>query len=114
MTEGTVEYQVSRDAHECHTPGWRERRKLDLGFGSVWRCRCGIAWKWSGFENGSWWDRILEAESDPASPDLLDGVDMSDVYVPKDATELAHLSILAERIEANRRDPSQMVRRRRQ
>lgn len=36
---------VERGRHLCDRPGWRSRRKLGLGIGSIIECSCGQQWE---------------------------------------------------------------------
>lgn len=65
---GTVVHHVSRNrGHLCSPPGWRERRKLDLGRGSVWKCDCGKQWRWGT----SQWSRGASWESYRPEPETM-------------------------------------------
>lgn len=53
-----VVVRVARDRHQCSPPGWRQRRKVNLDFGSVWQCACSQQWKWDFNYAGEFWERV--------------------------------------------------------
>lgn len=55
MSDGVVLHRVALDRHQCRKPGSEQRKELNLDFGSIWQCPCGVAWKLTKVFGASEW-----------------------------------------------------------
>lgn len=50
--------RVALDRHRCLLPGWWQRRRLNIDYGSVVECPCGRQWKWSYNWADAYWQSV--------------------------------------------------------
>lgn len=62
-TRISIVERKTRYPHVCKLPGWRARRRMDLGYGSVVECvDCDRRWVWGSDPTGSYWMPHYEKE----------------------------------------------------